>query len=66
MYEIRKWIIKPVANEVLYSNISFEALEKIIVELTDDKGISEKQFFDMYEIEEIETGLKNNEILCPI
>ncbi|MBQ3407937.1 MAG: hypothetical protein IJH12_01880 [Clostridia bacterium] len=64
MYEIRKWVIKPVLNEVIYSNLNFQALEEILGELSDN--MSEKEFFDLYEIEELETGLKNNEVLCSI
>lgn len=64
MYEIRKWVLKPVLNEVIYSNLNFQALEEILSELSDN--MSEKEFFDLYEIEELETGLKNNEVLCSI
>jgi len=66
MYEIRKWIIKPVLKEVVHSNINFQALEEIIAEIIEDTGLNEKEFFDLYEVEEIETGLMNNEVLASI
>ena len=61
MYEIRKWINKPILKEVVKSNISFQALEEFLAEV----NLSEDEFFNLYEIEEIETGLKNNEV-CSI
>ena len=66
MYEIRKWIIKPVLKEVVHSNINFQALEEIIAEIIEDSGLNEEEFFDLYEVEEIETGLMNNEVLASI
>ena len=66
MYEIRKWIIKPVLKEVVHSNINFQALEEIIAEIIEDTGLNEKEFFDLYEVEEMETGLMNNEVLASI
>ena len=66
MYEIRKWIIKPVLKEVVHSNINFQALEEIIMEIVEDNNLNEEEFFDLYEIEEIETGLMNNEVLAVI
>lgn len=66
MYEIRKWIIKPVLKEVVHSNINFQALEEIIAEIIEDTGLNEEEFFDLYEVEEIETGLMNNEVLASI
>lgn len=60
MYEIRKWINKPILKEVVCSNINFQALEEFVADI----NLSEQEFFDLYEIEEIETGLMNNEALC--
>lgn len=59
MYEIRKWINKPILKEVVESNINFQALEEFLAET----NLSESEFFERYEIEEIETGLINNEII---
>ena len=66
MYEIRKWIIKPVLKEVVHSNLNFQAVEEIIAEIVEDNGLNEKEFFDLYEVEELETGLMNNEVLASI
>ena len=63
MYEIRKWISKPLLKETIYSPMSFERLSEVIVEVCEQDNISnEKDFFEMYEIEELETGLKNKEV----
>lgn len=64
MYEIRKWVNKPILKEVICSNINFQALEETIAEIVEKGNLSEKEFFDLYEIEELETGLMNNEALC--
>lgn len=67
MYELRKWVNKPVLKEVIYSNMNFQALEETIAEITEKENISnEKEFFDLYEIEDLETGLMNNEVLIEI
>lgn len=60
MYEIRKWVNKPILKEVVCTNINFQALEEFLAEI----NLSEQEFFERYEIEEIETGLMNNEALC--
>ena len=60
MYEIRKWINKPILKEVVCTNINFQALEEFLADI----NLSEQEFFERYEIEEIETGLMNNEALC--
>ena len=63
MYELRKWISKPLLKEAVYSPMSFERLSEVIIELCEQDNISnEKDFFEMYEIEELETGLKNKEV----
>lgn len=63
MYELRKWISKPLLKESIYSPMSFEKLSEVIVEVCEQDNISnEKDFFEMYEIEELETGLKNKEV----
>ena len=63
MYELRKWISKPLLKEAVYSPMSFERLSEVITELCEQDNISnEKDFFEMYEIEELETGLKNKEV----
>lgn len=62
MYEIRKWINKPILKEVVCSNITFQAVEEFFAE----SNLSKQDFFDLYEIEEIETGLTNNEVICII
>lgn len=63
MYELRKWISKPLLKEAVYSPMSFEKLSEVIVEICEQDNISnEKDFFEMYEIEELETGLKNKEV----
>ena len=33
MYEIRKWVNKPILKEVLYTNINFQALEETLAEI---------------------------------
>ena len=66
MYELRKWVNKPVLKEVVGSPMNFQALEEIIAEIIEDTGLNEKEFFDLYEVEEIETGLMNNEVLASI
>lgn len=67
MYELRKWVNKPVLKEALYSNMDFQALEETIADITEKENISnEKEFFDLYEIEDLETGLMNNEVLIEI
>ncbi|MBO6122574.1 MAG: hypothetical protein J6P09_01885 [Methanobrevibacter sp.] len=64
MYELRKWINKPLLKEIIYPSMSFEELNETVVELCEKGNISSRQeFFDLYEIEELETGLKNNEVL---
>ena len=64
MYELRKWVNKPVLKEVVYSNMNFQALEETIAEIVEKHNIkSEEEFFDLYEIEDIETGLMNGEVL---
>ena len=60
MYEIRKWVNKPILKEMVCSNINFQALEEFLAEI----NMSEEEFFELYEIEELETGLMNNEALC--
>lgn len=63
MYELRKWISKPLLKETIYSPMSFEKLSEVIVEVCEQDNINnEKDFFEMYEIEELETGLKNKEV----
>ena len=64
MYEIRKWVNKPILKEVLYTNINFQALEETLAEIVEKYNLSEEEFFEQYEIEELETGLMNNEALC--
>ena len=67
MYEIRKWIIKPVLKEVIESDINFQALEESIAEISEKNGFStEDEFFESYEIEELETGLMNEEVLIAL
>ena len=66
MYEIRKWVNKPILKEVLYTNINFQALEESLAEIVEKDNLSEEEFFEQYEIEELETGLMNNEALCNI
>ena len=66
MYEIRKWVNKPILKEVLYTNINFQALEETLAEIVEKDNLSEEEFFEQYEIEELETGLMNNEALALI
>ena len=67
MYELRKWVNKPVLKEVVYSNMNFQALEEIIADITEKENIStEEEFFELYELEDIETGLMNEEVLIQI
>lgn len=64
MYELRKWINKPLLKESICPPMSFNELNETIVEICEKGNISSRQeFFDLYEIEELETGLKNNEVL---
>lgn len=66
MYEIRKWIMKPVLKEVIHSDINFQALEEIVSDIVENNNLTETEFFNFYEIEELETGLMNNEVLATI
>ena len=67
MYEIRKWIIKPVLKEVIESNINVQALEETVAEISEKNEIStESEFFELYEIEDLETGLMNEEVLIAL
>ncbi len=67
MYEIRKWIIKPVLKEVIESNINVQALEESVAEISEENGFStESEFFELYEIEDLETGLMNEEVLIAL
>ena len=67
MYELRKWINKPKLKEIMYTNINDQALEETIAELVEINNIrDEKEFFELYEIEDLETGLKNEEVLVNI
>lgn len=67
MYEIRKWVIKPVLKEVLETNINSQALEETIGEIIEKTGIStEDEFFELYEVEDLETGLVNGDVLATI
>lgn len=67
MYEIRKWIIKPVLKEVIESDINFQALEESVAEISEKNEIStESEFFELYEIEDLETGLMNEEVLLAL
>ena len=67
MYEIRKWVLKPVLKEVLETNINCQALEETIGEIIEKTGIStEDEFFELYEVEDLETGLVNGDVLTNI
>lgn len=67
MYELRKWIKKPTLKEVLYTDINDQALEETMAELVETYNIrDEKEFFELYEIEDLETGLKNEDVLINI
>lgn len=64
MYEIRKWVIRPVLKEVIESNINAQALEETLGDiLENNENITESNFFDFYEIEDLETGLMNDDVL---
>ena len=54
MYEIKKWICKPVLKEVIKTNLSYQELAENIVVLAGN--INEEEFFNLYEIENLETG----------
>lgn len=64
MYEIRKWVNKPILKEVVCTNMNHQALEETLAEIIEKDNLNEKEFFESYEIEELETGLMNNEALC--
>ena len=67
MYELRKWVNKPVLKEVVGSPMNFQALEETIAEISEKENLSnEKEFFELYEIEDIETGLMNEEVLLEL
>jgi hypothetical protein len=67
MYEIRKWINKPILKEVIHSDINFQALEETVAEISEKHDISnENEFFELYEIEDLETGLMNEEVLLAL
>ena len=67
MYELRKWVNKPVLKEVVGSPMNFQALEERVAEISEKENLSnEKEFFELYEIEDIETGLMNEEVLLEL
>lgn len=67
MYELRKWVNKPVLKEVVYSNMNFQALEETIAEIAEKENLTtEEEFFELYELEDLETGLMNGEVLLQI
>ena len=67
MYELRKWVNKPVLKEVVWSPMNFQALEETIAEISEKENLSnEEEFFELYEIEDIETGLMNEEVLLEL
>ena len=67
MYELRKWVNKPVLKEVVGSPMNFQALEETIAEISENENLSnEEEFFELYEIEDIETGLMNEEVLLEL
>ena len=67
MYELRKWVNKPVLKEVVGSPMNFQALEETVAEISEKEKLSnEKEFFGLYEIEDIETGLMNEEVLLEL
>ena len=67
MYELRKWVNKPVLKEVVGSPMNFQALEETIAEISEKENLSnEEEFFELYEIEDIETGLMNEEVLLEL
>ena len=67
MYELRKWVNKPVRKEVVGLPMNFQALEETIAEISEKENLSnEEEFFELYEIEDIETGLMNEEVLLEL
>lgn len=67
MYELRKWVNKPVLKEVVGSPMNFQALEETVAEISEKENLSnEEEFFELYEIEDIETGLMNEEVLLEL
>ena len=67
MYELRKWIKKPTLKEVLYTDINDQALEETMAELVETYNIrDEKEFFELYEIEDLDTRSKNEDVLVNI
>lgn len=67
MYELRKWVNKPVLKEVVGSPMNFQALEETIAGISEKENLSnEEEFFELYEIEDIETGLMNEEVLLEL
>ena len=67
MYELRKWVNKPVLKEVVGSPMNFQALEETIAEISEKENLSnEEVFFELYELEDMETGLMNGEVLLQI
>ena len=67
MYELSKWVNKPVRKEVVGLPMNFQALEETIAEISEKENLSnEEEFFELYEIEDIETGLMNEEVLLEL
>ena len=67
MYELRKLVNKPVLKEVVGSPMNFQALEERVAEISEKENLSnEEEFFELYEIEDIETGLMNEEVLLEL
>ena len=64
---IKKVDKKPVLKEVVYTNINDQALEETIAEISETENINnEEEFFELYEIVDFETGLKNEDVLVNI
>lgn len=67
MYELRKWIKKPVLKKVIYTDMNDQALEETMAEISETENITnEEEFFELYEIEDLETGLMNEDVLVNI
>lgn len=66
MYQIGKWQMKPVLSELIFETETYQDLQKEMINIVINTGIEEKEFLDYYTILELETGLRDEELLMDI
>ena len=67
MYELRKLTQESAVKEVIFTDMNLTTMQNIVAKIVEKYNLrNNKKFFDIYEIEELETGLMNEEILLVI